>query len=258
MKKYIYLLIIAISFGSCENFLKEEMVATITQDYFDTEQGLDQLIMGSYNSLRFKYGWQEGPYNFEMGTDIGWVGSWDWSTFNVNQWRPNGSGAGDMVNNLMGVYSSSQVIGAYPGINDCNRAVESIVNKTATGRYATDANYAAQRLSEVYFNRAWWYYMLNTMVGDVHMSLKSSNSLPANFWFAKTSSKDIYKRMIADMRYAYDHLPEANTEKGRHTKYTAAHFLAKLYLQRAQSAQYENSTAPHLKMLLQRKCSYRC
>ncbi len=242
------ILITVILFGSCKDFLDEEMVSTITQDYFDTEQGLDQLIVGSYNALRFKYGWQEGAYNFEMGTDIGWVGNWDWSSFNVNQWRP-GAGAGDHVNNLMGIYSSSQMIGAYPGINDCNLAIEAIVSGAAQGRYASDADYAAQRLSEVYFNRAWWYYMLNTMVGDVHMSLKSSNSLPASFYFEKSSSKDVYTRLIGDLRYAFEHLPASNTEKGRHTKYSAAHFLAKLYLQRAQSAQYENSSAQHLKML---------
>lgn len=248
MKKYIIILIIALLFGSCKDYLDEKMVATITQDYFNTEQGLDQLIVGSYNALRFKYGWEEGVYNFEMGTDIGWVGNWDWSSFNVNQWRPSGS-VGGHINNLMGIYSRSQMLGAYPGINDCNRAIESIINEMAEGRYATDVNYASQRLSEVYFNRAWWYYMLNTMLGDVHMSLKSNNVLPANFWFEKSSSKDIYTRLIADLRYAFDHLPQSNTEKGRHTKYSAAHFLAKLYLQRAQAAQYENSSDSHLKML---------
>lgn len=28
------------------------MVSTITQDYFNTEQGLDQLIVGTYNAER--------------------------------------------------------------------------------------------------------------------------------------------------------------------------------------------------------------
>jgi hypothetical protein len=237
-----------LSLGSCQDFLKEEMVATITQDYFDTEQGLDQLIVSTYNALRFKYGWQEGAYNFEMGTDIGWVGNTDWSTFNVNQWS-SGAGAGSHINNLMGIYSNSQMIGGYPGINDCNRAIEAFDNGTAQGRFIIDAEYAAMRRAEVCFNRAWWYYMLVTMVGDVHMTLKSNNSMPANYHYPKSSSKDIYTQIIGDLRYGWEHLPDVATERGRHTKYGAAHFLAKLYLQRAQAAQYENSTAEHLKML---------
>ena len=28
------------------------MVSTITQDYFETEQGLEQLIVGTYDALR--------------------------------------------------------------------------------------------------------------------------------------------------------------------------------------------------------------
>jgi hypothetical protein len=235
---------------SCQDFLKEEMVATITQDYFDTEQGLEQLVVSTYNALRFKYGWQEGAYNFEMGTDIGWVGNLDWNTFGVDRWSSGGE-VGTHINNLMGVYASngSQMIGGYPGINDCNRAIESFDNATAQGRFATDPEYAATRRAEACFNRAWWYYMLNTMLGDVHMSLKSNNTLPANFNYLKSTSQEIYTQIIGDVRYGWEHLPETATDKGRHTKFSAAHFLSKLYLQRAQAAQYENSSSQHLKTL---------
>lgn len=44
--------------------------------------------------------------------------------------------------------------------------------------------------------------------------------------------------MIGDMRYAVENLPEEAEQFGRITKYAAAHFLAKLYLTRAQGAEY--------------------
>ena len=48
MKKYLYAGLLACTIASCtDDFLKEEMVSTITQDYFNTEQGLDQLIVGT-------------------------------------------------------------------------------------------------------------------------------------------------------------------------------------------------------------------
>jgi hypothetical protein len=249
MKKYIILLITAAVFAaSCSDFLKEEMVATITQDYFDTEQGLEQLVVNTYQALRFKYSWQDGLYNFEMGTDIGFTGNNDCNIYSSNQWR--GSGATMYINDLFGTWQQgTHVIGGYPNINGCNRAIEAIREGKAQGKFATDPEYAAQRMSEALFNRAWWYYLLTTQLGDVYMSLKSNNTVPANSSAVKTSSKDIYAQIIGDLRYAFDNLPPAATEKGRHTKYTAAHFLAKLYLQRAQGAQYENSSKTHLKML---------
>jgi hypothetical protein len=231
-----------------DDFLKEEMVATITQDYFDTEQGLEQLVVDTYQALRFKYNWLDGLYNFEMGTDIGFTGTNDCNIYSSNQWR--GSGATMYVNDLFGTWQqNSHVIGAYPNINGCNRAVEAIREGKAQGRFASDPAYAAQKLSEVLFNRSWWYYLLTTQLGDVYMSLKSNNTVPANSSAVKTSSKDIYAQIIGDLRYAFENLPTAATERGRHTQYSAAHFLAKLYLQRAQGAQYENSDKDHLKML---------
>ncbi|MDR1724740.1 MAG: RagB/SusD family nutrient uptake outer membrane protein [Tannerella sp.] len=247
MKRIILLVSIVFSIASCRDFLKEEMVATITQEYFKTEQGLDQLIVNSYNALRFKYGWQDGLYNFESGHDIGTTGTTAHNTYNISNWR--GAGATMYINDLFGVYSSSQMIGGYPGINDCNYAIEAIRNGAALGKYAADPQYAATRLSEVLFNRAWWYYMFTTQLGDVYVSLKSNNSVPENYNYVKSSSQEIYSLMIGDLRYAFDNLPTSATDKGRHTKYTAAHFLAKLYLQRAQGAQFENSSEKHLKML---------
>ena len=44
--------------------------------------------------------------------------------------------------------------------------------------------------------------------------------------------------MISDLRYAVENLPEEAEQFGRITKYAAAHFLAKLYLTRAQGAEY--------------------
>ena len=53
MKKYILLSIIALGSISCtDSCLEEKMVSTITQDYLETEQGLEQLIVGTYDALR--------------------------------------------------------------------------------------------------------------------------------------------------------------------------------------------------------------
>jgi hypothetical protein len=237
MKKYLTLILLALPLVSCEDFLEEKMVSTITQDYFESEKGLEELVVGTYNTLRWKYGFMEGPYMFETGNDIAEPTDNNWATISPATWAPSGE-AGSYANNLMGYYAT-QLLGGYPIINDCNKAIE-IIKEKAPGKFGTNTAYSNTRLSEVYFLRAWTYYMLVTQLGDVPMPLKSNNSLPAAFNFPKSTSAQIYAQIISDLRFAHDHLPlPGTTERGRITKYAAAHFLSKLYLQREQGKAFQ-------------------
>lgn len=235
----IFILVtLSTAFWSCKKFLDEEMVSTITQDYFETEKGLDELVVANYNILRWKYGFMEGPFLFETGNDIVEPLDNNWATYSPSVWSASGE-AGEYANNLMG-YFQQQLLGAYPIINDCNKAIEIILEK-APGKYGTDAAYSQQRLAEVYFLRAYAYYLLVTQFGDVPFPLKSNNTLPSNFYLPKATSAEIYARLIQDVRFAVDQLPlSGQTQRGRITKWAAAHFLAKLYLQRNQGAAYKN------------------
>lgn len=236
MKKYILPILFLLPLSSCKDFLEEKMVSTITQDYFETEKGAEELVVASYNTLRWKYGFMEGPYLFETGTDITEPTDNNWATISPAVWAPTGE-AGNYANNLMGYYAT-QLLGSYPIINDCNKAIE-IITEKAPGKFGTDKAYAGSRLSEVYFLRAWTYYMLVTQLGDVPMPLKSNNSLPSVFSFPKSTSAQVYSRIIADLRFAHAHLPASQTERGRITKGAVSHLLAKLYLQRAQGQEFE-------------------
>ena len=68
MKKYILAGTFALALASCsDSFLEEKMVSSITQDYLNTEIGLDQLIVSSYNSVRFPLLYTEGLHMLETG-----------------------------------------------------------------------------------------------------------------------------------------------------------------------------------------------
>lgn len=246
MKKYIVIILLLSTIGavSCtDSFLDEKMVSVITQDYFNTEEGLEQLINGTYDALRWKYGWEEGSYLFHVGTDAEVRGDNAWDIYSPSVWSPTG-GAGNYANNLMG-YFARELLGGYPTVNNCNRAIETIRNGNALGRFATDQTYANERLSEALFTRAWVYYMLNTQLGDVHMTLQSNNSLPDTYNFPKSTAEDIYKQIITDLRFCFDNLPATAIDQGstegreRVSKGAAAHFLSKLYLQRAQGVDFK-------------------
>lgn len=244
IKNYIYIGVAATALASCtDSFLEEKMVATITQDYLNTEQGLDQLIVSTYNAERVSWGYSEGIYMFETGHDCARTsGNNDLNKFSTSKWSATGE-IGTQTNYYMGCQSKQQdgfLINNYPIIDNCNKAIEAIRSEKATGKYASDPEYAAQRLSEALFNRAYCYYGMNTVLGDVYFSTQSRTSLPANYNYQRTPAEVMFKELIGDLRYAFEHLPESygDAEYGRATKYAAAHLLAKMYLNRVQGQEY--------------------
>src|SRR5262249_16198705 len=64
------IVLIITSFVSCKKFLKEKQVATLTQDYYKNESGLNALINGLYVFARVKHEWEaNGARLIEPETD---------------------------------------------------------------------------------------------------------------------------------------------------------------------------------------------
>lgn len=245
MKKILYLSLVALGMSSCtDKFLEEKMVSTITQEYFDTEQGLEQLIVGTYDALRVTKQYEQGPKVLMTACDNFSFKDANWGMYSASVWNATDKLSGYGYS-LCGEYSSNgaQPLGFYPIISNCNRAIETIREGKAQGKYLEDEAYAAQRLSEALFNRAYSLYIMSTIYGEVYVPTGFITSLPSNYNYVRESVPNIYKLLIGDLRYAFDHLPDVTlqnlaTEFGRVTKGAAAHFLAKLYLQRAQGVKY--------------------
>ena len=242
MKKYILCSVIALGSLSCtDSFLEEKMVSTITQDYFETEQGLEQLIVGTYDALRVTKQYEQGPSTFMSGVDNFTNKTPNRGMYSPSEWNATGRFA-NWANSLCGENSKS-LLGFYPIINNCNRAILSIREGKALGKFATDAEYAARSLSEALFNRAYSVYIMSTMYGAIYVPQGYTTELPSNYNYMRQSVPSIYSMLIGDLRYAYDHLPDVSEQNlsadfGRATKGAAAHFLAKLYLQRAQAEKF--------------------
>lgn len=116
---------------------------------------------------------------------------------------------------------------------------------------AADQATLAPRKGEILFLRSYAYYLITNTLGSVPLILQSYSGMPENFAFPKASLEAIYKQIIGDLRTAVTLLPDnvAAADLGRISKPAAAHFLAKLYLHRAQAAGWANSSENHLKML---------
>lgn len=253
MKKYIWILSLMIAISSmvgCKKFLDEKQVSTLTQDYYKSESGLESLVNGLYVFARVKHEWDaNGARLIDPETDA-------YQTVAVAN-AQMGSGvygtdvsviASNMVNYIGSANSNYAPMGAYPHINNCNIAMD-VIDNIKPGKFGSDETFYKTRRSEILFLRSWAYYLISNQLGDVPLLLTAKKEDNGVYYYPKTSIENVYKQIISDMRYAYANLPTTTSDRGRLTKMAAGHFLAKLYLNRAQGAQFQNSSEPHLKML---------
>lgn len=209
---------------SCsKDFLKEEHTTVRSTDYFYTNEGLDQLVVGLYSYLRY-YHCSEAGYSFtNYGTDEYSVGA-DNSNGMWNDYNASLSPAGGYVNSNT-VNAGSWWDYMYTGINTANTMIARIEDGTYTG-----AN-AKANAGVAYFIRAFHYYNLLTQFGGVPIKLEPSNEV--SFEFERATKAEVFTQIEKDFLAAYNSLPSKASKMGEITKDAAAHFLAKSYLWRA-------------------------
>ncbi|MBC7399903.1 MAG: RagB/SusD family nutrient uptake outer membrane protein [Mucilaginibacter sp.] len=83
---------------------------------------------------------------------------------------------------------------------------------------------------EVYFLRAYYYFQLVRMFGDVPMFLDKRLTLVDAKTLKRTAKADVYKQIEADLTAAIAVLPPIQAQKGKITKYAAQALLGKVYL----------------------------
>ncbi|HET9744554.1 MAG TPA: RagB/SusD family nutrient uptake outer membrane protein [Chitinophagaceae bacterium] len=245
------IMLMVVSFGSCKKFLTEKQVSTLTQDYYNNESGLNSLINGLYVYARVKHEWEvNGARLMEPETDAYMSSALANAQMTSATYGTNVSSiANNNVTNFLGAANSNYApMGSYPHINNCNLALD-IIDNIKPGRFGSDEAYRKARRSEILFLRAWAYYLVSNQLGDVPLLLTPRREDNGIYYFPKAKLEDIYKQIISDVRYAYENLPATTADRGRATKWAAGHLLAKLYLNRAQAAGFQNSSETHLKML---------
>jgi starch-binding outer membrane protein, SusD/RagB family len=217
--KIIYsCLFITIFITSCsKDFLEEKQITALDTDYYTTQDGLDDLITGIYQSLRFHFNYEWAFCATNYGTDEFIVGGSPgrsyWNSYNSSL-------------NSEEVYVTTIWDNMYGNINSCNIAIQNIpiyYNEGAT-TYNT-------RLGEAYFMRGFDYFKLVAQYGGVVLKLTPSTTVDAGF--SRSTAQETCQQVLSDLKEAYNLLPETPEQTGRITKWAAAHYLAKVYLFRA-------------------------
>ena len=207
---------------SCEDVLKETVISNIGNDYINTAKGFEDAVKAAYSSLRNYYGTQQGLTVTEYGTDLfatGADGGYKGFHFYDAQLQPT-------VDYLALIWDET-----YRGINTCNAVIERAPKVTGI----SDA-VKKQRIAEVKFLRAHYYFLLFQQFGGVDLRL--TETLTPTKVTSRASDADMYKAIIADLEAALPDLDNKirSSDYGRATKAAAEHLLARVYLTKGNSS----------------------
>lgn len=227
MKTKIYQLLVAGIIGmtsvtSCsDDFLKEELITQPSTDHFKTQEGLDDLVTGTYQKLKYKFNYTWGICMFNLGVDEFSDANNPIPSFNCYSSDLNSNEVTTGSYNIASYWDNM-----YGGIESANTVIANMPQYYDQ----SNSNYNT-RLGEGYFMRGYFYLSLITQYGGVPLKLEPSTGVET--YFTRNSEDECFAQVISDLEQAYNLLPTTAAAPGRITKWAAAHYLAKTHLTRA-------------------------
>ncbi len=219
MKKILYFAAVAVcaSLVSCESFLDTTNYwSKTTEDFPANQADAEQILTGIYNNL-----------NVSIGNNVH-QNHFLWSLAASDDCL-GGGGANDQAmqaHDLLMNFGANMYEGfykdRYTGIARANVAIETFEN------CGLDEATLNQYLGEAYFLRAWFYYELASMFGNIPCPVTSS----ADATQPQISGEALWGQILQDAKTAADIMPSTVTDRGNgHVdKYCAQALLGRAYL----------------------------
>jgi len=219
MKNTKYILGIALLITlvpSCKKFVdykpKEDYQIT-ADDYLKTADDYQKMVVGTYTPLQ-----------------------WIWADVVIGDVASDNSvSGGENATDQLGFqqiddyqiipnngYLTEAWKACFEGINRANYLEENKAKLDFTGK---DALYG-----EVYFLRAYYYFELVRMFGDVPLFVDKRLTVAESGTLQRAPKADVYTQIEKDLNNAIAVLPITNIQKGRITKYAAQALLGKVLL----------------------------
>jgi hypothetical protein len=236
-------LLMITSFG-CKKELYKDPIGLLTPDQINTDPKLGtvksavtssyQLLSSTLNIIG-EWGWDDGTVlrNDFILQDIA-------SGDMQKKWNPDGDQAWmDQFSDFSFTASNSAFNGQwsydYEGISRVNRAISYLTDSALVTKIGMDAATRKNLLGQAYFIRAFYYFDLVNLYGDVPLLLKPLQNFEDAYNVAKRESKaNVYVQISKDLQDAKTLLPDGKysdaTEKWRVSKGAVIAMQAKVAL----------------------------
>ncbi len=208
------------SLNSCKKLLVENPSTTkiLTSTVFTDSLTVQASLAGMYNTMSYS-----ATYNFFVavlpGFSVDELNYVQGSSYNqyINNTIPTNDG------NVESLWSSS-----YNIIYQANAIIGGVGNSSSIS-----AKFKSQALGEALFVRAFCYFYLTNLFGDV--PLITGTDLGTNETIARTPAATVYAQIISDLKLAQSYLPadysvSGGTARTRANKFAATALLARVYL----------------------------
>jgi len=228
MKRSAYILIVlffATQFYACKKALEQPPLGSLSEEIIANKNGVNGLLIGAYAALDFMAGgdkalgggdaWQVSPTNWVFGAVAGGDAS-------------KGSDGADQpaIDPIANFYSDANNVlynGKWKALFECVVRTNNVLKFLAKATDVTDEerkNIAGQAR----FLRGHYYFELKKMWNLVPWIDENTTV------FNQPNNLDLWPKIEADLKYAYENLPSTQSESGRANKWAAGAYLAKAYL----------------------------
>lgn len=216
MKLYtskVVIAVMSILILSCSDFLEIDNPTVVTDDYYDTKEGQERLIMDMYSQYREVY--SNGVLQF-YGTDM-YTGVGE----GMNERMFNGYDK--TFNSTAGVVPEYWKV-LYKIVQEGN----TLLNRCSEEVAGTDYG---RMTAEARFMRALAYYYLVETFGPVPLLTDEVSDIILQA--TRVSEEELYSFIITELEDVKGMLPDNPSSKGRLSNSALRHFLGKIYLTRA-------------------------
>lgn len=242
-KAGILALLLLVSISGCKKYLDEkDKGGFVKTNYFTSASQAQTFVNGIYTSL----------YMFQNGDAYG-----ESPFITIELFAGHATSLGQSVNNGNVIHERTDPVNpgfetvwqrSYQAIANANLALENIPG------ISMDATLKGKLLGETYFLRAFFYYHLVRLYGDVPLITNSVTVSSPDLYPTRSATADVYKQIIADLQAAEAApLPETD-QTGRVSLGAVRTLLASVYLTTAgyplqQTANYALASAEAQKVL---------
>jgi len=203
----------------CSKFLEEKNPSSITIDnYYKNATQAQSAVDGAYEQLRVFQntdGYGENPW-ISMEMLVGHAKTLGQSTYNSSMIKHT-AGTSDPV--FMSVWK-----GFYNGISNCNVAIQHIPD------VSMDDTQKSNLMGQLYFLRAFYYYQLVRLYGDVPLVLEAVNANSPLLYPSRTSAAEVYDQIVKDLQLAETSSLPTTDVTGRVSVMAVKSLLSSVYL----------------------------
>ena len=233
MKKTIYIVAAGILgmvvFHSCsEDFLDKPAYGTLDNKTLSDEKGVEALLIAAYAALDGQD--EDNGTVLALGGGSPWEAApsnWIYGDISGGDAHKGSDGGDQPAINSIATYSvdasngffNSKWKAVYEGVTRANSVLK-VLNETEGIAEDVKANISGQAR----FLRGHYYFELKKMFDMVPWIDETTED------YYVSNDMDIWPYIEEDFKYAYENLPETQTEIGRANKWAAASYLGKTYL----------------------------